>query len=38
LIDGNELAELMIDFNVGVSAADTYVGKKVGGDFFGAMG
>ncbi len=38
LIDGDELAELMIDFNVGVSAADTYVVKKVDGDFFEAMG
>lgn len=34
LIDGDELAELMIDFNVGVAASETYVIKKVDGDFF----
>ena len=34
LIDGEELAELMIDFNVGVAASDTYVVKKVDSDFF----
>ncbi len=34
LIDGDELAELMIDYNVGVSAAATYVVKKVDTDFF----
>lgn len=34
LIDGDELAELMIDYNVGVAAADTYVVKKVDTDFF----
>ena len=34
LIDGDELAELMIDFNVGVAVADAYVVKKVDGDFF----
>lgn len=34
LIDGDELAELMIDFNVGVAATDTYVVKKVDSDFF----
>jgi restriction system protein len=34
LIDGDELAELMIDYDVGVSVADTYVVKKVDGDFF----
>lgn len=38
LIDGEELAELMIDFNVGVAAADTYVVKKVDTDFFEALG
>jgi restriction system protein len=37
LIDGDELAELMIDFNVGVSAAETYVVKKIDTDFFEAM-
>ena len=34
LIDGDELAELMIDYNVGVSAAESYVVKKVDTDFF----
>lgn len=34
LIDGDELAELMIDYNVGVAAADTYVVKRVDTDFF----
>jgi restriction system protein len=36
LIDGDELAELMIDFNVGVSASETYIVKKVDTDFFEA--
>jgi restriction system protein len=34
LIDGEELAELMIDYDVGVAAADTYVVKKIDTDFF----
>ncbi|MBI4719277.1 MAG: restriction endonuclease [Planctomycetes bacterium] len=34
IIDGDELAELMIDFNVGVAPADTYIVKKVDTDFF----
>lgn len=34
LIDGDELAELMIAYNVGVAVADTYVVKKVDSDFF----
>jgi restriction system protein len=34
LIDGEELAELMIDYDVGVAAAETYVVKKVDTDFF----
>lgn len=34
LIDGDELAELMIDFNVGVAASESYVLKKVDTDFF----
>lgn len=34
LIDGDELAELMIDYNVGVAAADTYIVKRVDTDFF----
>lgn len=37
LIDGDELAELMIDFNVGVSASETYIIKKIDGDFFEEM-
>lgn len=38
LIDGDELAELMIDFNVGVAPADTYIVKKVDTDFFEGVG
>ncbi len=34
LIDGDELANLMIDFGVGVSAVDTYVVKRLDSDFF----
>jgi restriction system protein len=34
LIDGDELAELMIDCDVGVAADETYVVKKVDADFF----
>ncbi len=34
LVDGEELAELMIDYNVGVANADTYTVKKVDADFF----
>lgn len=34
LIDGDELAELMIDYNVGVAIAGTYTVKKVDTDFF----
>lgn len=34
LIDGLQLAELMIDYNVGVSVDKTYVVKKLDGDFF----
>jgi restriction system protein len=37
LIDGDELAELMIDYNVGVAPADTYVVKKVDTDFFDGL-
>lgn len=37
LIDGDELAELMIDYNVGVAAADTYVVKKIDTDFFDGL-
>lgn len=38
LIDGEELAGLMIDCNVGVSVAATYTVKKVNTDFFDALG
>lgn len=37
LIDGDELAQLMIDFNVGVAASETYIIKKVDTDFFESM-
>ncbi len=35
LIDGNELAEYMIDFNIGVSVLNTYEIKQVDSDYFG---
>ena len=34
LIDGSTLAELMIEFNIGVSVAETYQLKKIDHDFF----
>jgi restriction system protein len=34
LIDGEELAELMIDYNVGVSVATVYEIKKIDSDYF----
>lgn len=34
LIDGQELAELMIEFNVGVNQTNTYVVKKLDTDYF----
>lgn len=34
LIDGSELAEYMIDFNVGVSAVTTYEIKRMDSDYF----
>ncbi len=34
LIDGPTLAELMIDFDVGVTVSDTYLIKKLDNDFF----
>jgi restriction system protein len=34
LIDGEELAQLLIDFNIGVSARKTYVIKKIDEDYF----
>lgn len=35
LIDGAQLAELMIDFDLGVSPATTYIVKRIDSDFFG---
>ena len=34
LIDGERLAELMIQHNVGVTTKETYVVKELSGDFF----
>ena len=34
LIDGVQLADYMIDYNVGVSVASTYEIKKIDSDFF----
>jgi len=34
LIDGSRLAELMIDFNVGVTPGATYETKKIDSDYF----
>ena len=34
LIDGQQLTTLMIDFDVGVSAASTYVIKRIDSDYF----
>jgi restriction system protein len=34
LINGEELAELMIDYNVGVSVATIYEIKKIDSDYF----
>ena len=34
LIDGRQLAELMIRYNVGVTVSETYVVKKIDSDFF----
>jgi restriction system protein len=34
LIDGKQLADLMIDFDLGVSAAASYVVKKIDSDYF----
>lgn len=34
LIDGEELADLMIDYKVGVSVAETYEIKKIDSDYF----
>jgi len=35
LIDGEQLAQLMIDFNVGVTTASSYTVKKIDLDYFG---
>jgi restriction system protein len=35
LVDGERLAELMIDHNVGVSDREKYSVKRVDGDYFG---
>jgi restriction endonuclease Mrr len=37
LIDGDELAELMIGAGVGVSASKTYIVQKADSDFFEEM-
>lgn len=34
LIDGEQLAQYMIDFNIGVSTAETYEMKKIDNDYF----
>ncbi len=34
LIDGEELADLMIDYNVGVSVSINYEIKKIDSDYF----
>ena len=34
LIDGNQLAQLMIDYNVGVSSVSSYEIKKIDSDYF----
>jgi restriction system protein len=34
LIDGSKLADLMIDYDVGVTAATTYVVKRINSDYF----
>ena len=36
LVDGERLAELMIDYNVGVSERETYAVKRVDSDYFDA--
>ncbi|WP_370589425.1 restriction endonuclease [Thermoactinomyces sp. CICC 10522] len=34
LIDGDDLAELMIDYNIGVSEEERYIVKRIDSDFF----
>jgi len=38
LIDGETLADLMIDFDIGVSVSETYLVKKIDFDFFDEEG
>jgi restriction system protein len=35
LVDGNQLADYMIDHNVGVSPVETFEVKAIDSDFFG---
>jgi restriction system protein len=35
LIDGEQLAQLMIDYGIGVSTVNTYEVKRIDGDYFG---
>jgi restriction system protein len=34
LIDGDQLSKLMVDYNMGVSEAETYIVKRINSDFF----
>lgn len=34
LVDGNTLAKLMIEYDIGVSVVSTYQVKKIDSDFF----
>lgn len=34
LINGEQLAELMINYNIAVTTVDTYEIKKIDGDYF----
>jgi restriction system protein len=34
LIDGQRLAELMIDYDIGVSKVEAYITKKIDTDYF----
>jgi len=38
LIDGRRLAELMMDFDVGVNTATTYSVKRIDSDYFDEAG
>lgn len=38
LIDGENLAQLMIDYNIGVSTVNTYELKRIDNDYFGDFG